>query len=814
VRRGRSAERGSILIGALMITFVLTLLGIALFDLTALDARLALGNEADYRALELAQSAIEKTLHQLYLDLCNGNAACTSPPPNPSWADGTINGAAFTVSTGSFADFLGSAASPLAGFSDAVGFGGPGASVTYSSTYFVQLKHLTQTEANNLGIVCSAPAPASPCEDVIYARATANFLTGNVPSASRTIQVIARASFNGFGDGIVAGSPASGSISGNAEIHGSLHVVPCGASPCNPLVFSGGAGIRNNYNGLAAKFQNHIPRLPQIVCAVGTACSGLTVETLNASVRIAKPDAGTVDIGSAAITIGESGSGSTNAVTGVRGKPTMEGVYLGDGCQTANCADQVLNRPQNVFTDRPIRGYDVSPAPSFPLLSDPATVFARTYDDYAACSGPGDCNLSGAVKSGSGNDFFISHAGKIQAATTDDARYTCNALGVCSTSTQNLFNLLSNAGGAVWDDATPNWSYTFVCGGGGVACDDADGARVNGSINGSKPDGFQLEWHQGTQTVSVYKCPVGQSVPCGVPAPTATLALGNVDAATWRYRVTYVNGSGTEFEISPVVNLVNSASNRQIVLRAPVGPPGTETRRLYRFNPADNTWRRVGTFGDNLSLTTVTDNVGSGGGGLGAQPLLPTTLNDGLLSDASLSTLPAMFYIDGQLKICPDCNNRNFFYRGNAAFLVKGVVSDTIASTTKANGSIVIDAGLIACTRNSGGTDCDGSAVDTSHFPTKNLFTFYSAGNIWMGDRSQRDYMGQFYAMGKWTTSKQTNTIGAVTARLFDVTAQVPSFWEVRMPRTPTAFPPRGQRWSIATARWKECVGAVPGGAC
>src|SRR5262249_53976054 len=121
-----SAERGTVVLGALVLTFVLTLLGIALFGLAQLDARLAFGNEADYRALELAQSAVERTLHQLFLDLCGGSVACTNPPPNASWADGSINGATYTVSSSTFQNVSGwgSSGSPLTDFGDPAVFDG------------------------------------------------------------------------------------------------------------------------------------------------------------------------------------------------------------------------------------------------------------------------------------------------------------------------------------------------------------------------------------------------------------------------------------------------------------------------------------------------------------------------------------------------------------------------------------------------------------------------------------------------------------------------------------------------------------------
>src|SRR5262249_44803563 len=201
--------------------------------------------------------------------------------------------------------------------------------------------------------------------------------------------------------------------------------------------------------------------------------------------------------------IGQAGAGSTNSVTGVVGKPTVEGVYLGDGCQSADCSDQVDN-PSHVYSDKPLRGYDIVPPMKLPTLTDQVTILGLSYSNYAACSGPGACNSSGAaVGGGGGNDFFISHAVKVTASacpgclTGDDVPYSCGS-GPCSPSTpQNLLNLLSKQGGLVWDDGTANFSFTFTCGAGGVTCDDANGNRVNGHIctaggdcTASKADGY------------------------------------------------------------------------------------------------------------------------------------------------------------------------------------------------------------------------------------------------------------------------------------------------------------------------------------
>ncbi len=78
-------ERGFALVGGLMLVFIITLLGLALYDLAVLEGRLVLGTEADYRAFEAAQAGLERALHLLFLDLCAGDLACVDPPA-ADWA--------------------------------------------------------------------------------------------------------------------------------------------------------------------------------------------------------------------------------------------------------------------------------------------------------------------------------------------------------------------------------------------------------------------------------------------------------------------------------------------------------------------------------------------------------------------------------------------------------------------------------------------------------------------------------------------------------------------------------------------------------
>src|SRR5262249_18838186 len=62
----RDGERGSALIAAMMLLFVLSILGLALFDTAMIDARLAMTSVDSYRALETAQAGVQLAMYRLY----------------------------------------------------------------------------------------------------------------------------------------------------------------------------------------------------------------------------------------------------------------------------------------------------------------------------------------------------------------------------------------------------------------------------------------------------------------------------------------------------------------------------------------------------------------------------------------------------------------------------------------------------------------------------------------------------------------------------------------------------------------------------
>src|SRR6266851_8667546 len=80
--RRRFSERGSALIISLMLLLVITILGLALFDLAQIENKSAAASLADYRAFELAQAGIERGIRELQ------NGFIGDVYGSESWTDG------------------------------------------------------------------------------------------------------------------------------------------------------------------------------------------------------------------------------------------------------------------------------------------------------------------------------------------------------------------------------------------------------------------------------------------------------------------------------------------------------------------------------------------------------------------------------------------------------------------------------------------------------------------------------------------------------------------------------------------------------
>src|SRR2546422_9054297 len=91
--RSLGDQRGSTLVMGLMLVFIMTLLGAALFNVAQLDAPLKLDSQTGVQALEIAEAGLERGAHLFSLEVLGGPtptstinlANCPNPPPNPTY---------------------------------------------------------------------------------------------------------------------------------------------------------------------------------------------------------------------------------------------------------------------------------------------------------------------------------------------------------------------------------------------------------------------------------------------------------------------------------------------------------------------------------------------------------------------------------------------------------------------------------------------------------------------------------------------------------------------------------------------------------
>lgn len=386
-------QRGSVILMAIVLVFVMTLLGLALFDLGAIENRLSLASQADLRAFEVAQAGIERALRELQ----DGFDADTAG--SESWADN---------------DGL---RAPICSPSCATGVYRPMtlANTTFpgGGSYAVEIMLVTVAEANAtspypIGLSCFRDA-SNVCTNLVFVRSTgtvtdspAGGATSPAPAgytARKTLQVVARAyAPSVLANGLVAGTPPSFQpINGNVLIAGSALTLGAPAGSLSAIDWSGaGAGFQNSLGNLGPTASlpdaEILRRLPaqQAVCApTATPCASPNVYSLGAEVQIARPTAVTaLNLGGGAFAGG--GAGVSHATGGstpgsLAGKGPLDAIFVADGCQTSGCTDSFkITSPSQLPTvdlgaiGRP---YPENPVSPFPLLTgaNPVRIGGSTY---------------------------------------------------------------------------------------------------------------------------------------------------------------------------------------------------------------------------------------------------------------------------------------------------------------------------------------------------------------------------------------------------------------------------------------------------
>jgi Tfp pilus assembly protein PilX len=405
------SERGSVLLAALVLLAVMTILGLALFDLGVIENRLAASDVSEARAFEIAQAGLERAMERLLRTMVNEWDDATIPRPDVGWHNGNTAANAAICSGGPAS--TGGCESARFRTADS----------TYISntsfnggSYAISFKLLTVAEAgtNPYGQVCLPRNVGGTdyCRDLIFVRSTGT-VTG-VPAgytASRTIQALARASSTSpFSGGITAGAPSGNPMNGNVKIAGSIHIV--GDPGTAAISFGGTAGQRNNWADLDSTSLARITPLP-LVCPPGRSCptDANKVESLGAKLHVARPIASPAVSLSGGADLGQSGDTASYGTPARKGKGPLDEVAVADGC-VMPCTDNFtgVTVGSNMFVDgnNITKPYPGTPQP-FPLLTDPVKIAGTSYLHYACVAG------SSCFGAPAGQEFFVNHAANLTA---------------------------------------------------------------------------------------------------------------------------------------------------------------------------------------------------------------------------------------------------------------------------------------------------------------------------------------------------------------------------------------------------------------
>jgi hypothetical protein len=423
ISRLLTKERGSVLVMGLMLVFVMTVLGLALFNVARLDARLKLDSQTTVQALEIAEAGLQRGLHLFYLDFICGPtltspitpANCANPPPPPNWiADNKM--ARIVLAT------------PC-----------PNVLLPDGAAGFKQLL-LDQAFARGTYTVCVRPDPDAPTNQLkaqFRARGVLSSLTGTVThivQVNATANVTANKPHAPFS----IGGPTGGAFRGGARIAGSLQFVRCPGSGCVVANFSGNSGIQNNYNGLNARLHDRIP---------WRYADGTTVNTLGAVLKVKE---GTIQISANSACLGgpESGGG---ACGNTAAQDTLTGVYSSgnwSGSQgSCNPPPPSSNKGLNGSTTTNSRcnvwtsaqgPYPTGEPTAIPLLSDSTIIDAVGYRCFFSPPGVACPNATDPVPGGTNfPEYFYTGAWRID-ASRGDAGCDINVTGTAADCTTVL----------------------------------------------------------------------------------------------------------------------------------------------------------------------------------------------------------------------------------------------------------------------------------------------------------------------------------------------------------------------------------------
>jgi hypothetical protein len=413
LRARLGGDRGSALLISLVMIVVITILGLALFELGQIEGTQSGASLGDARAFELAQAGMERAIREL------SNGFLADSYGSESWVDGTNRPTCAGPCEAGVYQTMNLANTTL-----------PASGTDPGGTFVVELKQVLVAEANNpvsqgaaytypYGQTCIPSTPANPtvCANLMFVRSTGTVVGPPGYTAVRTVQALVKAySTSYFAGGLTAERDLSSNdpaIDGRVLIGGSVEIL--GTPTIGPAFrIDGGAsmGMRNSWNDLwtdpgggAAALARLTPR--QLICPVGIDCTGGVnlVESLGAQLKIYGNTSNNMVTLNGGTNLGISTVQTPlqygDATVGLRyGKGRIDGVYVSSGCRmpcTTNAF--TFNGGSTIYVDganytRPYpyrppklplrRQIDNSSIVLYPTVADPTVIGPTAYTDWWA----------------------------------------------------------------------------------------------------------------------------------------------------------------------------------------------------------------------------------------------------------------------------------------------------------------------------------------------------------------------------------------------------------------------------------------------
>ncbi|MFC1594220.1 hypothetical protein ACFL38_02720 [Candidatus Omnitrophota bacterium] len=149
------------------------------------------------------------------------------------------------------------------------------------------------------------------------------------------------------------------------------------------------------------------------------------------------------------------------------------------------------------------------------------------------------------------------------------------------------------------------------------------------------------------------------------------------------------------------------------------------------------------------------------------------------MDGAGHMTVKGQVYIDsGDFNTYKDSNGKEITYEGTGTLLVNGNVEITT----------------------------DLMTVGADSFPNPSIIGILTPNTLTIGTNSQRAVMGVFFAENAISIDKQTNVLGTIVSKYFDMGGQVPRIYQV--PETinnmPVGMPGDDGGWLLSIVSWQE----------